>query len=52
MARANAFGDSAARLKALGEAGDTAGFAAQAKQVEEGCNSCHGLYRAERRRPS
>ena len=51
-ARAGAFGDSAARLKALSEAGDSAGFAAQAKLVEQGCNSCHSLYRAERRRPS
>jgi cytochrome c556 len=51
-AKANAFGDAAARLKALSDAGDTAGFAAQAKLVEQGCNSCHSLYRAERRRPS
>ena len=52
VARANAFGDSAARLKALSDAGDPAAFAAQAKTVEQGCNSCHKLYRAERRRPS
>lgn len=52
VARADAFGDSAARLKALSDAGDSAGFAAQAKIVEQGCNSCHGLYRAERRKPS
>jgi len=47
-AKANAFGDAAARLNALAAAGDAAGFAAQAKVVEEGCNSCHGLYRAKR----
>lgn len=52
VARADAFGDSAARLKALSDAGDSAGFAAQAKLVEQGCNSCHALYRAERRKPS
>jgi cytochrome c556 len=52
VARANAFGDSAAQLKALSDSGDAAGFAAQAKVVEQGCNSCHSLYRAERRRPS
>lgn len=52
VARANAFGDAAARLNALATAGDAAGFAAQAKLVEQGCNSCHSLYRAERKRPS
>lgn len=52
VARANAFGDASARLKALSDAGDSAGFAAQAKLVEHGCNSCHSLYRAERRKPS
>lgn len=52
VARANAFGDASARLKALGDAGDSAGYAAQAKLVAEGCNSCHSLYRAERRKPS
>jgi cytochrome c556 len=46
-ARANAFGDSAARLKQLADAGDTAGFAAQAPIVARGCNGCHSLYRAE-----
>ena len=44
-ARANAFGDSAARLKQLSDAGDTAGFAAQAPVVARGCNGCHSLYR-------
>ena len=52
VARANAFGDSAARLNALATAGDAAGFAAQAASVEQGCNSCHDLYRQPRRRPS
>jgi cytochrome c556 len=52
VARANAFGDAAARLKALSDAGDSAGFAAQAKAVDEGCSGCHHLYRAERRRPA
>lgn len=51
VARADAFGDSAARLKALADAGDSAAFAAQAKTVEQGCNSCHRLYRA-RKQPS
>ena len=52
VARSNAFGDAAARLKALATAGDAAGFAAQAKLVEQGCNSCHGRYRRERPKPS
>ena len=47
IAKANAFGDSAARLKQLSDAGDTAGFAAQAKVVASGCNGCHSKYRAE-----
>jgi len=46
-AKANAFGDAAARLKQLADAGDTAGFAAQAKVVQQGCGACHSLYRAE-----
>lgn len=46
-ARANAFGDASARLAELAKAGDSAGFAAQAKVVAGGCNSCHSLYRAE-----
>lgn len=50
-ARAGAFGDAAARLKQLGDAGDKAGFAAQAKVLQSGCNSCHSLYRAEERKP-
>jgi cytochrome c556 len=46
-AKANAFGDSAARLAELAEAGDSAGFAAQAPVVARGCGACHSLYRAE-----
>jgi cytochrome c556 len=46
VARANALGDAAARLKQLGDAGDSAGFAAQAKVVQQGCSGCHSLYRA------
>jgi cytochrome c556 len=46
-AKANAFGDSAARLKQLADAGDSAGFKAQAAVVASGCNACHSLYRAE-----
>jgi cytochrome c556 len=46
VAKANAFGDAAARLKQLGDAGDSAGFAAQAKVVAQGCGACHTLYRA------
>ena len=46
-ARATAFGDASARLAQLAKAGDTAGFAAQAKVVAGGCNACHSLYRAE-----
>lgn len=45
-AKANAFGDAAARLSELAAAGDTAGFAAQAPVVARGCNACHSLYRA------
>jgi len=47
VAKANAFGDSAARLKQLSDAGDQAGFKAQAAVVASGCNACHSLYRAE-----
>jgi cytochrome c556 len=50
-ARSKAFGDSSARLAQLAEAGDTAGFAAQAKVVAGGCNGCHSLYRAEEAKP-
>jgi cytochrome c556 len=46
-AKANAFGDAAARLNDLAEAGDTAGFAAQVPVVQRGCAACHSLYRAE-----
>lgn len=46
-AKAQAFGDSAARLAELAKAGDSAGFAAQAQVVAQGCNACHSLYRAE-----
>lgn len=46
-ARSKAFGDASARLAQLAKAGDTAGFAAQAKVVAGGCNGCHSLYRAE-----
>jgi cytochrome c556 len=52
VAKANAFGDAAARLNALAAAGDSAGFAAQAKLVEQGCGACHKVYRQERPRPS
>ncbi|HET9639351.1 MAG TPA: cytochrome c [Allosphingosinicella sp.] len=47
QARANAFGDSSARLAELARAGNTVGFAAQAAEVSKGCNGCHSLYRAE-----
>jgi len=50
VAKANAFGDAAARLKQLSDAGDTAGFAAQAALVQRGCGACHSLYRAEEAR--
>lgn len=46
-ARAKAFGDASARLAQLAKAGDSAGFAAQAKVVAGGCNSCHSRYRTE-----
>jgi cytochrome c556 len=46
IAKGNAFGDSAARLKQLADAGDAAGFAAQAQVVARGCGACHTLYRA------
>ena len=45
-AKAHAFGSASDRLAELAKAGDTAGFAAQAKVVADGCNSCHGPYRA------
>jgi cytochrome c556 len=47
QAKANAFGDAAARLNELATAGDTAGFAAQVPVLQRGCSGCHGLYRAE-----
>ena len=47
QARAKAFGDASARLAELAKAGDTAGFAAQARLVSNGCDSCHGPFRAE-----
>lgn len=46
-AKAKSFGDSSARLAELAKAGDSAGFAAQAKVVAGGCNSCHARYRTE-----
>jgi cytochrome c556 len=46
IAKANAFGDAAAQLKKLADAGDSAGFAAQAQVVARGCGACHSLYRA------
>jgi cytochrome c556 len=46
-ARAKSFGDASARLAELAKAGDTAGFAAQAKVVASGCGGCHSLYRTE-----
>jgi len=46
-AKASAFGDAAARLKQLADAGDQAGFKAQAAVVASGCNACHSLYRAD-----
>jgi len=49
QARATAFGDASARLAELAKAGDSAGFAAQARVVSAGCDGCHSLYRAERR---
>src|SRR3954470_11379800 len=45
IAKANAFGDSAAQLKQLADAGDAAGFAAQVAVVQRGCGACHSLYR-------
>jgi cytochrome c556 len=50
VARANAFGDAAAQLKRLSDAGDKAGFAAQAAVLARGCNGCHSLYRAEEKK--
>lgn len=47
QAKANAFGDSAAELKRLAEAGDQTGFATQAAVVARGCGGCHSVYRAE-----
>jgi cytochrome c556 len=47
QAKATAFGDASARLSELAKAGDSAGFAAQAKVVAGGCNACHSLYRAK-----
>jgi len=38
----------ATRLAELAEAGDRAGFAAQAPVVEAACNACHSAYRAPR----
>ena len=49
-ARARSFGDSSARLAELAKAGDSAGFAAQAKVVAGGCGGCHSLYRAEEKK--
>lgn len=46
-ARAKSFGDASARLAELARAGDSAGFAAQAKVVAGGCNSCHSRFRTE-----
>jgi cytochrome c556 len=46
-AKAKSFGEASARLAELAKAGDSAGFAAQAKVVAGGCNSCHSLYRTE-----
>lgn len=46
-ARAKGFGDASERLAQLAKAGDTAGFAAQAKVVVSSCNSCHSRYRSE-----
>jgi cytochrome c556 len=46
-ARAKSFGDASARLAELAKAGDSTGFAAQAKVVAGGCNSCHSRYRTE-----
>lgn len=50
QAKAKAFGDASARLAALAKAGDSAGFAAQAKVVAAGCGGCHSLYREEEKR--
>lgn len=49
-ARSKAFGDASARLSELAKAGDSAGFAAQAKVVAGGCGGCHSLYRAEEKK--
>jgi cytochrome c556 len=46
QARATAFGDASERLAGLAKAGDTAGFAAQARVVSSSCDGCHSLYRA------
>ena len=50
QARAAAFGDSSAKLAELARAGDSVGFAAQAKVVAGGCGGCHSLYRAEEKK--
>jgi cytochrome c556 len=50
QARGKAFGDASARLAELAKAGDTAGFAAQAKVVAGGCGGCHSLYRAQEKK--
>ena len=46
-AKAKGFGDASTRLAELAKAGDSIGFAAQAKVVAGGCNSCHSRYRTE-----
>jgi cytochrome c556 len=50
QARAKAFGDASARLAQLAKAGDTTGFAAQAKVVAGGCGGCHSLYRVDEKK--
>jgi cytochrome c556 len=45
--KAAALGTAATRLAELGQAGDTAGFATQAPQIEAACAACHTAYRSE-----
>jgi cytochrome c556 len=45
-AKAEALAAAATELARRGEAGDTAGYAAQAKVVQSACAACHAAYRA------
>lgn len=50
-AKSHAFGAAADRLAELAAAGDSAGFAAQARVVGQGCGACHTPYRLETKKP-